>query len=281
MNWAALVGSGLAALVAGVVASREMIGKPDMVPANGYSTLCFGRHVLELPFPIALRSLFPLLLGPWGKLSSVEVDRSSQQCRNYQMLRIAFAWAAFWLLYMAHGPAIMAVTAGIFILTLRFDYWSNFVELLGASVVLSSAALGIPWQAQVGAGLALGLGRETLPLLALVPGGIPFASGAAASQGLVRVLRRENPGNAKFAEAIEYGTCKLGDYVMFGLWREPWETVPRVALYFAILALAAFQVPFVAVALAMVTLAGSRIDEPRIVTMLVPWAALALVGLLN
>lgn len=275
----AILASGLAAFVAGVSASREMIGKPDMVPANGYATICFGRHVFELPYPIALRSLFPLIIGPkrW-KMNGVVVDRDSQQCRNYQMARIAVAWLAFWLLYSAFGLAIMATVAALFVLTLRFDYWSNFVELLAASIVFTAAKLGIPWHAQIAFGLALGLGRETLPLLALVPGGIPLAAGALASQAAVRLLRRENAGNAALKKAIGYGECKLTTYVMFMLYQKPWETAPRVALYFAILTFAALSVPWLAAALAIVTLAGSRIDEPRVITQLLPWAAAALIG---
>lgn len=277
----ALLASGLAALVVGVSASREMVGKPNMVPANGYVTVCFGVHVFELPYPIALRSLFPLLLGPWGTIERVDVDRDSGRCHAYQLARMAFAWAAFWLLCAAHGPAVMAVTAAIFVLTLRFDYWSNFVEILAAAIVFSSQTLGIPWQAQAAAGLVLGLGRETLPLLALAPGGIPLAAGAAASQAAVRLLRKENrhPLNLALAEAIEYGKCKLDGYVMYCLGSNPWETAPRVALYLSILAFSAARAPYASAALAMVTLAGSRIDEPRVLTQLIPWFAAALVAL--
>lgn len=276
-----LLPSFLAALVASVCASREMIGKPDMVPANGYVTICYGVHVFELPYPIALRSLFPLILGPKRRgMTEVVVNRDSQRCRNYQMLRFLFAWAAFWILCASHGPAVMAVAAGLFVLTLRFDYWSNFVELLAAAIVFGAAPLGIPWQAQAACGLVLGLGRETLPILALVPGGLPLGAAAAASQAAVRLFRKGNrhPLNLKMAEAIEYGRCKLVSYILIGLVQEPWETVPRLTLYAAILVLAWGSVPWAAAALAIVTLAGSRIDEPRILTQLIPWAAAGLIG---
>lgn len=274
----AALASGIAALAVGVSASREMIGKPDVVPANGYATVCFGRHVFELPYPIALRSLFPLLLGPKRVREQVIVDRDSQRCRNYQMLRIAFAWASFWLLCAAFGPVLMATVAALFILTLRFDYWSNFVELLAASIVLSASRLGIPMLAQVGSGLVLGLGRETLPMLALVPGGVPLAIGSAVSQGAVRLLRRENPDNERFAKAIEYGTCKLKSYCWLGVTDAPWEAVPRILLYLSIAVLAALSVPFAAIGMVAITCMGSRIDEPRVLTQLIPWASMVLVG---
>lgn len=275
---AALV-SGLAALVAGVSASREMIGKPNVVPANGYVTVCYGIHVFELPYPIALRSLFPILIGPKRKLTEVVCERDSVRSYVYQALRIVFAWAAFWLLFSAYGLAVMAAVAAMFVLSLRFDYWSNFVELLGASVVFCAIPLGITWPTLVAVGLVLGLGRETLPLLALMPGGIPFAVGAIVSQGAVRLFRRElkHELNTRLAAAIEYGKCRLDD-VWALLKSDPWETVPRLGLYGGILGLAFTVVPWATVVLGILTFCSSRIDEPRVVTQLMPWAAGMLVG---
>lgn len=272
--------SALAALVAGVCASREDFGKPTPVPANGYVTICYGRHVFELPYPIALRSLFPLLIGPkrW-KLDRIVVNRDSWRCRSYQMARMAFAWGAFWFLSAAYGPAVMAVAAAVFILSIRFDYWSNFVELLAASIVFSVGPLGIPWPVQLASGLVLGLGRETLPLLALAPGGIPLAAGSLMSQVAVRLLRKENPRNAALAAATMHGKCRLDDVLLL-LRVQPWETWPRVALYVSIIALSASAVPFQAAALGIMTFTSSRIDEPRILTQLIPWAALRLTGLM-
>jgi hypothetical protein len=269
--------SAIAAIVAGVSASREQIGKPNMVPANGYVTVCYGVHVFQLPYPIALRSLFPLLLGPRGALTEVVCERDSPRSYAYQALRMLFAWPAFALLHMAFGLPVMATAAALFILSLRFDYWSNFVELLAASIVLCAGRLGIPWPVQALSGMFLGLGRETLPLLALVPGGIPLAAGAAMSQATVRLLRKPNlhPLNVEFTKAIKYGVCRLDDVLML-LRQGPWETIPRLVLYVGLVGLAMVVVPYLAVALLVVTVAGSRIDEPRIVTMLIPWVAVVL-----
>lgn len=170
---------------------------------------------------------------------------------------------------------VLAVVAAIlFGLTLRFDYWSNTVEFLAGCLVFSGL-LSVPLG--VALGIVLGLGRETLPFLALA-GGWPLALGAGVATYALRRFTKRDPKWDEAEKDLQYGKLQwrrnLGvltgsDPAVFG----------DVAVYFLIAGLALFQAPLLTIALVGATVMMARIDEPRVLTMLIPWAAQTVVGL--
>jgi hypothetical protein len=189
-------------------------------------------------------------------------------------LRFLFLWLALYVLAHTFGLALAVWAGAIFGLTLRGDYWSNSVELLAASLVASSIALGWPWYYGAIPGLVLGLGRETLPLLSLIltPFSAVFGFCAAASQWAAGRLHRPDPRWLFRKEELQHGKSQAS-------WN--WEVLRRggpilrfhAATYLSIAALSFLAQPLLTLALVGVTLIYSRIDEPRVLTMLIPFSA--------
>jgi hypothetical protein len=177
------------------------------------------------------------------------------------------------------GLTVALVTAALFGLTLRYDYWSNSVELLAVALVLAGGVLGWHWGYLLAIGLVLGTGRETLPFLALLgtPQAIALGAGAAIGHLAVRLAARTEP---HWRGTLDYATP---------MWETNWRSICgghgenvrwQVAIYLLVGGLGALAVPMLALPLILVTALVARMDEPRVLTMLVPFAALSLIRLL-
>lgn len=172
------------------------------------------------------------------------------------------------------GTAHAVAVAILFGLTLRFDYWSNTIELLGACLVAGHC---LSWPLGLCAGIVLGLGRETLPFLALA-GGWPIALGAAASTYTIRFFTHRDPRWDKAEQELAYGKPQWRRNLSVLGGADPPAYVD-IAIYVLIAGLALFSAPVITVCLVATTVILARIDEPRVLTMLVPWAAMTLVRL--
>ena len=216
----------------------------------------------------------PLLLNPRENGPPMPVFYHTPMWLRYQTLRFMFIWAALLVLAVSHGLLLTTVTAMLFGLTLRFDYWSNGVELLAGVLVYSAASNGWDWGLGLALGLVLGAGRETLPILALAGGWFAAAlsAGAAATQLVLRRITKTSDEFKKIEHTAEYGHSQIvynlsvltNGGIRFGM---------EAAFYVAIAALAFFSAPLLTLGLVAVTFTFSKIDEPRVLTMLVPWAA--------
>ncbi len=161
--------------------------------------------------------------------------------------------------------------AALFGLSLHFDYWSNAVELLAVALVLAAGCLHWPWWVVLALGLVCGAGRETLPFLACL-GTLPaivFSVGALTAQVVIRRFVR--------TEEHWYGTLEYAN----PMWRTNWGSLTglhglsaqwRTGIYLLIAVCAFSQAPWLTLALVLTTFLVARIDEPRVLTMLIPFA---------
>lgn len=181
-------------------------------------------------------------------------------------------WLSLIFLIPTLGVTGTMLAAALFGLTIRYDYWSNTVELLAVALVLAAPVLHWHWGYLLAAGLVLGTGRETLPFLGLLgtPGAIAIAIGALASHGIVRCFVRTE---AHWEGSLDYANSML---------QTNWRSIVgvhgpsaqwQVGIYGAVGLLACFSAPFLAIPLLIVTSLIARIDEPRTLTMLVPFSA--------
>lgn len=240
-----------------------------------------GRGVIGYALPGRLRLLFPFLVAPDHRGIPEEQRYWGWRWLWYQALRFLFLWAALYVDARAYGTAHAAACGALAGLTFRFDYWSNCVELLAACLVCSAGVLGIPIWWGVACGLVLGLGRETLPLLALSlnPFGVVLGAAAAVSAGAVRIFGRTLPEWERVSGELQYGWPQWR-YNLALLWRPPCVAAPiEAVLYVGLAGLASVQAPLLTVALVAVTVCYARMDEPRVLTMLAPWAASTLIHL--
>lgn len=174
---------------------------------------------------------------------------------------------------------MMLVTAALYGMTLRFDYWSNAVEFLGVCLVLSSGHFGWHPLAYLGAGLVCGLGRETTVFLALLgtPSALCFGLGAAISHGIVRLVSRPAPEWLEAESNMAYGEPMWQQNLRF-FWTDANPSILiECGIYLIIATLSFSTAPWLTLALALVTFAVARIDEPRVLTMLTPFAAMGLI----
>ena len=176
---------------------------------------------------------------------------------------------------------MMATTAILYGLTLRFDYWSNAVEFLGVCLVLSSGVLGWHPLAYLGIGLVLALGRETTILLALLgtPAALCFGAGAAIGHGAVRLLSRPAEEWLEAEESMGYGKPMWRTNLAF-FYSDP-ASLAECAIYLGIAALSFSIAPWLTLALVALTFLVARIDEPRVLTMLTPLAAMGVIRWLS
>jgi len=223
---------------------------------------------------MSLRLLFPLLLNYQRTEIPGQEAYLTTRWHIYHVMRFLVLWAAMLTLLLVGGMKLMLVSAMLFGLTLRFDYWSNCVELLGAAIVFAGG--GNDWSLGYAlvAGLVLGSGRETLPLLALTfsPFGCAFGLGAGVSQAVVRRLHRPDRGQEHRAAEAQYGESQVAYNISVIFSGKPY-LLWYAAIYLFLGVLAAFSQPVLAVALVAVTFIYSKIDEPRTLVMLVPFAA--------
>lgn len=241
---------------------------------NGFFQCAFGRGALGLAPPACYRILFPFLTHPDRSGASYDVPEFAwDRWCIYQLFRFLVIWLALTTLATSMGLWLALVTAALFGLTIRYDYWSNTVELLAVSLVLAGGVLGWHWGALLAAGLVLGTGRETLPFLALL--GTPHALALAAGAALAQVALRF------FVKTEEHwlGTLPYAS----AMWRTNWtsltgghgpDVVWSVLIYLLVAALGFFSAPLLTSILVLVTALVARIDEPRVLTMLVPFAAM-------
>lgn len=239
--------------------------------------MSLGRWIFKAPKPACCRPLFPLLLYGDKRDAAPWVIYGEGRWVAYQLLRFAFFWAALYAMAVYWGPWPCVLTAALAGLTLRFDYWSNAVELFAAALVLAApGGLAVALLA----GLVLGLGRETLPFLGLLctPFAVVFAIGATISQIVVRAVSRPDPQTKRLAESLKYGwaggeNMDWNIRVLFG-----GGAVNRfgAAVYCGLAMLGVATVPMVAIPLVAATLFLARINEPRILTMLIPFVAVRL-----
>lgn len=166
------------------------------------------------------------------------------------------------------GVPCAMIGAALLGLTLRFDYWSNTVEFLAGCLVVTHC---LSWPLGLGLGLVLGLGRETIPFLALASGGWPIGLGAAAATSALRRFNDRDPQWDQADRDLEYGKRQ---------WKRNWESLRNppvwgdIAVYLLLACLAGFTAPLLTLALVGTTVTFARIDEPRVLTMLVPFASL-------
>lgn len=174
----------------------------------------------------------------------------------------------------------MLAAAVIYGMTLRFDYWSNAVEFLAVSIVLASCVLGWPLLAYLGAGFVCGLGRETTMFLALLgtPAALCFGAGAAVSHGIVRIISRPDSQWLEAEENMAYGDTSMWRQNLRFFWSDP-ASMADLGIYLSVAALALFTAPWLTVVLVGATFVAARIDEPRVLTMLIPAAAMTVVKL--
>jgi len=252
---------------------------------NGFPTIVIGRAVIGTLKPMSLRILLPLLMNWRSREIPEQIQYGGPIWVAYQTVRFFIMWGALWLVDISLGTQVMLVTAGLFGLTLRFDYWSNCVELLAVAAAIALNTFHIPWIYGLAAGLVLGTGRETIPLIALMgtPAAMAMGFGAAASQLVVRYLSRNENDDFKERRCV----VKYGWYGGSSL-RWNWEVIMGghiidkvgIAVFLAILIPAAFIEPRVAVALLAVTVPFAHINEARLATLLIPFAAESLCKLI-
>lgn len=235
--------------------------------------------MLGAPGVMRFRPLMALLVAP-ERAQPCEQAYHGPRWAWYQTIRLLILWTALWVDVTAFGVTHAVVAGGLLGLTFRFDYWSNCVEFLAAVLVCSSGVLGIPWWGYLACGLVLGLGRETLPLLGLAaPSGIPLAVGAAATQGALRLWTKQDPGWGQRAEATQYGWSQVRANLQTLRRPRNWAMFAYAGIYSLVACLALTAAPLVSVAAVAVTFAFARIDEPRVLTLLIPFAAKTLCGL--
>jgi len=241
---------------------------------NGFGQGSFGRGARKLAPPACYRLLFPCLVYPDRSEAPYETPEFSwPRWIWYQSLRFLVILTGLLILTASVGIPITLVSGALFGLTLRFDYWSNAVEFLAVGCVIAGGVFGWHWGACLAIGIVLGTGRETLPFLALVgtPQAVSLGAGAAIGQVAVRCFVRTE---AHWKDALEYATP---------MWRTNWDSLRGIhganyqwciGIYLLVALLAATTVPLLAVSLVLVTALVARIDEPRVLTMLTPFAAI-------
>jgi len=235
---------------------------------NGFAQCSFGTQIFTYAEPGCLRPLFPLLIFPDGMAKSQE---AYGRWYLYQTLRFLVLLAAFRINLSTSGLYHSLVLAAMFGLTLRYDYWSNGIELLAAVACFNH----LPWGLCLGLGLVCGLGREVLPILALV-GTWPAAAlalGASLSTTVVRRLVRTDPKwHIAERDELQYGKWQWRTNLsLLRGWFPP--AYLDIAVYTGIGILAVCSAPVLSIALLATTALVCRIDEPRVLTMLMPWAA--------
>lgn len=189
----------------------------------------------------------------------------------YQGCRFLVLWVALYLDMQAFGTIHALVVATLFGLTLRYDYWSNAIELLGSVLVCG----GFHWAICLVAGVGLGLGRETLPFLAILwtPSALALSGGAVLSQAVVRRFTRRDPKwDQAEREELQYGKSQVRTnlFLLSGAYPPAYLDI---AVYVCVAVLGFLSAPLLTVGLVAVTCAVARIDEPRVLTMLLPAAA--------
>jgi hypothetical protein len=185
------------------------------------------------------------------------------------VLRFLVLWCALYVAASSIGMGHAVAVAILYGLSLKFDYWSNSIELLAGCLVLSGF---VPGPIGMALGLVLGLGRETLPFLALA-GGWWIALGAAAATLALRRFTKRDPQWDSAEEQLQYGKPQWRrNLAVLGGFDPP--AYLDVAVYCLIAGLAFPAAPLLTVALVGTTFVIARIDEPRVLTMLIPWAAL-------
>lgn len=252
----------------------DYINFASQTTGNGYFQCLFGRGVLGLAPPACYRILFPFLVAPDRREAPYAVpDSEPSRWIFYQVLRFLVTWLALLFLTSALGIVGTLIAAAIFGLSIHFDYWSNSVEFLAVAIVLASPHLCWPWWGYLAAGLVLGTGRETLPFLALL-GSAPavcLGLGAAISHGIVYLFADTEP---HWHGTLEYRNP---------MWRANWDSLTgrngpdvvwRVFIWLGIAIAASVSAPVLAVSLAVTTFLLARIDEPRVLTMLIPFVAM-------
>lgn len=251
----------------------DQINFTSQTVGNGFWQASFGRGSFRLAPPSCYRVLLPCLLFPERSEAPYAVpELSPWRWVLYQTWRFVFVWLALVTLLAASGLTVALVAAALYGLTIRYDYWSNSVEFLAASLIFAHPHAWLPL---LGAGLVLGAGRETLPLLACVGsgGGIAFGAGSGIAQVLLRRFVRTEK---HWEGSLEYAVP---------MWRQNWRVLRGrygpgalwyAGIYVLLAALAAPAAPVLAVVLTVLTFLLARIDEPRVLTMLVPFAAVTL-----
>lgn len=248
---------------------------------NGFLQTTFGPGVLRFAAPARFRILFPALLYPTNT-SGQPAQPSWRKWIAYQWLRYKVLWAALALIAVTFGLPTMVVSAALFGLAARYDYWSSSVEFLSVALVLSAGGLHWPWWSLLAAGLVLGTGRETLPFLAIL-GTVPaiaLGAGAAVSHFAVRLVSRPLPEWGQAERDLLYGRPMWN--VNLSRLLHPFADPPatwEIGVYIGTAALAAFVAPWLVLALVGTTFLVARIDEPRVLTMLIPFAAQEIVRL--
>jgi len=275
-----LGGIGLCALAAFCLSKwaseADWINFSSGTTGNGFHQCGFGRGSLRLAPPSCYRILFPFILYPERTGAPYAVPDASQwRWISYQALRFLVIWLALLLLTSVLGIVGTLIAAALFGLSIHFDYWSNTIELLAVALVLAAPGLHLHWLYLLGAGLVLGTGRETIVFLGILgtPHALALAGGALIAQVAVRHFVR--------TEEHWYGTLEYAN----PMWRTNWRSLTgrngpdalwRVAIYVAILSSAFLASPFLSIAVGVTTFVIARIDEPRTITMLIPFAAATL-----
>lgn len=232
---------------------------------NGFAQTSFGPKILNYARPACLRPFFPFLIFPDGIARS---GTAIGRWMLYQTLRFLVLWAALYLDWQTFGNAHVLCVSLLYAMTLKFDYWSNSIELLGAVLV----CIGLSWPLSLAGGAILGLGRETLPVLALAltPAGAALGCGAALSQAFLRPFLKRDPKWDQAEIDLEYGKSQLGRNLR--IYRDP-SALLDFGVYLTIGLLALVSAPLLAATLLIVTFYCARADEPRVLTMLIPYAA--------
>lgn len=282
----------LAASAVASVALAFWSSKADIdsrgVWGNGYLHATIGPRVVKAAMaPQRFRVLFPALLFPRRTDGPPVMDRNGASIPSwvaYHVLRAAFVFQALLVLATGLGITQMALAAALYGVALRYDYWSNSVDLLGASVAFAGPALGVPVPVAFLTGLVLGTGRETLFMVALLgtPVAVALGAGALLSHLAVRLIGARLGGHRLLSMAEDPGRLRenMRQNLELLLGRQP-GTIACQAVWVAIVALALPAAPLLTVGVGAVAFCLTRWDEPRILTALVPAAAATLTGALR
>ena len=173
----------------------------------------------------------------------------------------------------------MIVAAGLYGLTLKYDYWSNAVEFLAVSAVLAGGVFDWHWGYLLALGLVFGTGRETIPFLALVgtPQALALSAGAAISHLGIRWIGKVDPSLVDVEEQFKYGKPMWASNIAVATQNDQYHQHWEILCYLLVAALAAFTAPLLTLLIVAVTFYCARIDEPRVLTPLVPFAAMTVI----
>lgn len=233
---------------------------------NGYGAIPTVQNKTALA-PMVYRPLMGWLLG--GRVT----------VRNYEVVRLAMMWAMLYALFLAWGLEVMLISAVLFTVTIYFDYWDWMIEVMAYSLALVSFPLAL-----VGAAI-LGMSRETAPLVGFVyalhsldflGGAILFLVGVIVLL-LVREIQGKHPLYCKRWMWQENLAMLQGGKVITGRW--------SVYYSLGLCILAAIGACLRPDGLLVPVLVGAgwgmaKANETRVFAGVIPYAALALSGLI-